>query len=104
MTEALSVINKIFFICAIVSVVLAAANYAVRIYNGKIQAQNPKVKNVKRFFCFSPDELVLSPRVYYILLGIIALIGVAIRVWQFGSVPGGFNQDGACLLYTSRCV
>ncbi len=95
MTEALSVINKIFFICAIVSVVLAAANYAVRIYNGKIAAQKPKVKNVKRFFCFSPDELVLSPRVYYILLGIIALIGVAIRVWQFGSVPGGFNQDGA---------
>ena len=29
------------------------------------------------------------------MLAIVLIVGVSIRVWQFGIIPGGINQDGA---------
>ena len=40
-------------------------------------------------------EFELSPRMYRLCLGAAVVLAVAVRVYQFGSVPGGFNQDGA---------
>ena len=40
-------------------------------------------------------EAELSKKVQIIALVVIGIAAVAVRVWQFGSVPGGFNQDGA---------
>ncbi|MCD7826437.1 MAG: glycosyltransferase family 39 protein [Clostridiaceae bacterium] len=40
-------------------------------------------------------EMAVSDRAYLILLAAAALAALAVRLWQFGSVPGGFNQDGA---------
>ena len=40
-------------------------------------------------------ELSLNDRVYKALLLFFALAAVLVRVYKFGSVPGGFNQDGA---------
>ena len=37
----------------------------------------------------------IPQKVYLILLGIIILVALFIRIYKFGSVPGGFNQDGA---------
>lgn len=40
-------------------------------------------------------DAVLSLRTEIIILSVIGVIAIAVRVWQFGAVPGGFNQDGA---------
>lgn len=40
-------------------------------------------------------DAVLSSRTEIIALCAIGVAAVAVRVWQFGAVPGGFNQDGA---------
>ncbi len=32
---------------------------------------------------------------YYILLGLLVVAGIFLRVFEFGEIPGGFNQDGA---------
>lgn len=34
-------------------------------------------------------------RLATVLLVAVALVGIGLRVWQFGAVPGGFNHDGA---------
>lgn len=31
----------------------------------------------------------------WLLFAILMLLALGLRLWQFGSVPGGFNQDGA---------
>lgn len=40
------------------------------------------------------NGLVIPGKIYMVLLGAGALIAILIRVWKFGEVPGGFNQDG----------
>ena len=40
-------------------------------------------------------EAVLSSRTEMIALAVIGVIALLVRGWQFGIVPGGFNQDGA---------
>lgn len=40
-------------------------------------------------------DAVPSLRTEIIVLSVIGVIAIAVRVWQFGAVPGGFNQDGA---------
>ena len=42
-----------------------------------------------------PEQPENNEKLYNISLAVIAAISVFVRVWQFGSVPGGFNQDGA---------
>lgn len=34
-------------------------------------------------------------RLATVLLVVVAIAGIALRVWKFGTVPGGFNHDGA---------
>ena len=41
----------------------------------------------------SPNEL--SSKKYRLLLGLIIFFALFIRLWKFGTVPGGINQDGA---------
>lgn len=38
---------------------------------------------------------LFNKKAYYIALAVIVMIGIGLRVWKFGAVPGGFNQDGA---------
>jgi 4-amino-4-deoxy-L-arabinose transferase-like glycosyltransferase len=46
----------------------------------------------------------LSDRVLWIIVGIAALCAVFVRVWKFGSVPGGFNQDGAMAAVDAKAL
>lgn len=75
-------LNTIMFIVSALSVLLALYNFAQ-----KRTAEKGKVIN-KPIFSFSDST-------YWIIIGVIAIVGVGIRVWQCGSVPAGFNQDGA---------
>jgi hypothetical protein len=40
-------------------------------------------------------DIELTKKAQVIALVVIGIAAVVVRVWQFGSVPGGFNQDGA---------
>ncbi len=98
MAETIGLLNKIFMVIALIAVVAAAVNFAVRLYNDGTIAKAFRLKKDDNFTpikCFKPSEIELSTRTYYIILAVIAVVGIAVRVWQFGAVPGGFNQDGA---------
>lgn len=74
-------LNTVLFILAAVCVMIA-------IYNFFKQRNNEA--NIYKKPLFN-----LKPNTYYVILGIIAFVGIAIRLWKFGSVPCGINQDGA---------
>lgn len=79
MESVLGSLNRIFFVIVVVMTSAAVIkNFTVK-----------KDSDVIRFK-WAKDE-----RVYYVVLAVIAMIGVAVRVWKFGDIPGGFNQDGA---------
>lgn len=40
-------------------------------------------------------KIKLSEKTYTILFWVVMFIGISARVWRFGSVPGGLNQDEA---------
>ena len=43
-------------------------------------------------------------KIYYLLLLFACIIAVFIRVYQFGSVPGGMNQDGAMAAVDAKAL
>ena len=46
----------------------------------------------------------LNPGMYRLCLIIAVVLAVAVRVYQFGSVPGGFNQDGAMAAVDAKAL
>lgn len=99
----MKIINNIFLIAVFVMVVYSLIKFFWGIYNTeklpkrKKEAENAAVQTE----IFS---LNMSSRAYYIILAVIAIIGVSIRIWQFGSVPGGFNQDGAMAAVDAKAL
>ena len=43
-------------------------------------------------------------KIYYLLLISACIIAVFIRVYQFGNVPGGMNQDGAMAAVDAKAL
>lgn len=52
-------------------------------------------KNILKKKIIKDEKILFSSKTYNIILFVIFFIGLFIRVYKFGSVPGGFNQDGA---------
>lgn len=50
------------------------------------------------------NDLKLSKRVDIIIFAAIMLVAFAIRVWQFGSIPEGMNQDGAMAAVDAKAL
>lgn len=48
--------------------------------------------------------MAIPDKVYFIIFGISAIAAVAIRIWKFGEVPGGFNQDGAMAAVDAKAL
>lgn len=46
----------------------------------------------------------LSPGMYRLCLLVAVVLAVAVRVYKFGSVPGGFNQDGAMAAVDAKAL
>lgn len=44
---------------------------------------------------FDSASKIISGKYFNILLVITMLFGLAVRLWKFGMIPAGFNQDGA---------
>lgn len=101
MQNSLTVLNNIFYIAVIATVAFAVINFLLRFYNKTPLANTKGGSQIK---CFNPTEFKLNDKVYYILLAIIVVIGLSIRIWQFGSVPGGFNQDGAMAAVDGKAI
>lgn len=49
-------------------------------------------------------ELRISGRAYRLWLAAAVLIAVFIRIYRFGAVPGGFNQDGAMAVVDAKAL
>ena len=96
MDSSLHTLNTLFFIILSVLSIAAVLNRFVfpRVIP-QPEAMVGKKKQPKKWAGFPKDAFELSPKVYNIILIAIIVIGVAIRIWKFGGIPGGFNQDGA---------
>lgn len=99
MEIGLKIINNFFFIVVITMTVIAVIKYSFDIYVSK---KYPEIfwkrkENEKNIALRTRvmDLVLADDRKYDTILAIIAMIGIAVRVWKFGAVPGGFNQDGA---------
>lgn len=113
MSSTVESLNSIFSIAVILLVIFAVGNFCIRMYNEVIMPayldkkypkknNSHKKKNMakrpefKKLSCLPVSDFTInSKKLYYILLGIVVLVGIIIRLWKFGDVPGGFNQDGA---------
>lgn len=49
-------------------------------------------------------EFDLSPKIYSLCLAAAVIMALAVRLYQFGSVPGGFNQDGAMAAVDAKAL
>lgn len=87
------------FFLIILSVLAAAAVINSFFFKAEPEKKRKGAKKGKapgKGFCgFKRDLSEPDTKVYYIILIAVVIIGVGIRVWKFGSIPGGFNQDGA---------
>lgn len=84
----MSILNNILLWAAII--ICAAA-----LYRNYLSAGGEKIKNT---------DYEIPNRVYVILLCAIGIAAVFIRVYKFGSVPGGFNQDGAMAAVDAKAL
>lgn len=53
---------------------------------------------------FGAKEWVISEKTYCILFALAILAAVFVRVYKFGQVPGGFNQDGAMAAVDAKAL
>ena len=50
------------------------------------------------------SEFPIENRLYKLVLLLFALAAVLVRVYEFGQVPGGFNQDGAMAAVDAKAL
>lgn len=95
--SAINTLNTIFLIISICLVSAAAIHFFYDIYLSKNAkaAKGKKTVNSKLGKTAVLTDFLSDQKIYGIALAAVAVIGIIIRVWKFGSVPGGFNQDGA---------
>lgn len=63
-----------------------------------------KVYLSKRLVGFDAKEWNISEKTYCVLFVLAVLAAVFIRVYKFGQVPGGFNQDGAMAAVDAKAL
>lgn len=83
-----SLLNNVLFWTAVVFCVISAY----------------KVYLSKRMDGFGAKEWSVPEKTYRILFILTVFTAVFIRVWKFGQVPGGFNQDGAMAAVDAKAL
>lgn len=58
----------------------------------------------KKVISISPKEQIISENVYTFIFAAITFTAVFIRFYQFGVIPGGFNQDGAMAAVDAKAL
>lgn len=87
--------NNIAYVLVCITVALAIINYLIGVLNTCFAKKTLEDKTPFKIKRFNTTEFSINDKIYYITLAAVVIIGIGIRVWKFGSVPGGFNQDGA---------
>lgn len=80
----MDLLNQIFFALALLLTVVAMSRMLSRPFTG--------------------TEFFIDDRLYKALLMFFALTAIMVRVWEFGNVPGGFNQDGAMAAVDAKAL
>lgn len=83
-----SLLNNVLFWTAVVFCVISAY----------------KVYLSKRMEGFGAKEWSVPEKTYRILFILAVFTAVFIRIWKFGQVPGGFNQDGAMAAVDAKAL
>lgn len=86
--ETLSLLNQIYFGVACILCLGA-------LYNGLAHRLKHRPNGNGRLPVLEAGELAFSEKTFRVLLLLILAVGLFLRLWQFGIIPGGFNQDGA---------
>ena len=50
------------------------------------------------------NKFELEPGMYRLCMAVAVVLTLAVRIYQFGSVPGGFNQDGAMAAVDAKAL
>lgn len=58
----------------------------------------------KRMDEFGPREWVISEKIYRILFALAIFAALLVRIYKFGQIPGGFNQDGAMAAVDAKAL
>lgn len=83
-----SLLNNVLFWTAVIFCVISAY----------------KVYLSRKMDGFGAKEWVISEKTYRILFVLAILAAVFVRVYKFGQVPGGFNQDGAMAAVDAKAL
>lgn len=70
----------------------------------KVKLTRKQKRRIKQEKAIVKDRMDMSDRTYLIFLAVTMLVAVAVRVYQFGAVPGGFNQDGAMAAVDAKAL
>lgn len=91
-------INNLFFLLAVIlCLVCVFFIFAKREEKGK-----EKVKKVYKLA--ANNGMSMSRHTYMLFFVASVLVAFAVRIYQFGSVPGGFNQDGAMAAVDAKAL
>lgn len=82
------ILNNIFLWAAIILCIIALYKNYLAIHSGKLEIK----------------ETALPNKLYNILLTVTVFITLFIRIYKFGSIPGGFNQDGAMAAVDAKAL
>ena len=82
------ILNNIFLWTAIIICAIAFYKNYLAVSSGKTAIQKKEI----------------SDKVYYIALAVTILAALFVRLYKFGSVPGGFNQDGAMAAVDAKAL
>lgn len=102
MNHSLKTLNNFFLILVAVITAASIFKYVWEVYTQNKSTISGKTK--KRHATTKTKLLAFDDRIYYVILAGIALIGITIRIWKFGSVPGGVNQDGAMAAVDAKAL
>lgn len=72
-------------------------------YLSKQKLNQPKIKE-KQYSSNTVISSEYADRIYNIILILAAAAALFIRIYKFGSVPGGFNQDGAMAAVDAKAL
>ncbi|MDP4182520.1 MAG: glycosyltransferase family 39 protein [Bacillota bacterium] len=73
----------------LIIVIITIIFYYLNRFDKKFEPQSSLVKKFNKFVALCEEKY------HKIFVGILLAIGCTIRLWKFGVVPAGFNQDGA---------
>ncbi len=93
----MKIINNLFLLLAVILCLIC-----VFFLFARREEEGEEVKKIYKLA--AGNGMSVSRRTYMLFLVASALIAFAVRAWQFGSVPGGFNQDGAMAAVDAKAL